>query len=898
MATLSQTLQIILTATDQTAGAIGGVANDIGKIADAGKGLTQPLADATASVGKFQFEVLKAGAQMVIFAGNEAQKFEISFREIATLIDQPIENLQTFKQGILDYAKSSTQSLDEIIRATYDAISAGVDYKKALDAVRQSEQLAIAGKTDLGSSNRVLNQILAAYAETNITAAEAADGLFTTVRTGVTTMPDLTQSIGGVVDIAAKGGVSFDELGAAIAVLTKTQDTAMAITALKGVITGIISPSVEAKAAAAALGIEFSASSLQANGLQGILQLIIEKTGGSTDKISELFGNVRGLSGVLGLATADGQKFNEALEAQKNKAGAAAEAFGKFKGTLDTGVDALRILAITLGQPVLDSFIRAKGEITNITNALSAALAPGGALAGLGGLIGDIYKDVADTLADIATNLPGALEKVNFTGFLKALEDLWSAIVRLLRVEDLRTEDGLARVIQTLVELLTRTTTFTKGAIDALGPFVAKLGEFVTKISQIDPAQIALIGELGGYALAANIGFTALAGTVLIVKGALPALAIANTAVATATGALAAGLSGGAGLVALLGPVGLGAAAVSAVASYALLETSHRQQLAITQELKEGLGPLVDEIEREAEAAKETRLRIEENLLTRRQEAETLEDVAAQTQRLTEYWKEQGFAYDTVTGAITRLADAQDQVGDDPLALDQNITQTKVWNEELGKFVTVFGQATGETVKATGAFAEVKKGTEGAKESLNQYVAAGKLTVDQLIQITKNANDFEAKMEEIASNERIKLIEAKITLDVAQLEAETKQVEAAFESINTTIEDTGKVLGELYGLWTGADSSWDKAKIEGWIRDENRRRDAAMDKQNDLIQAQIDSIKARTDAMNRGNALITVNGDGLEPHLNAFMWEVLRAIQVRASADMQEFLLGIGGAPA
>jgi hypothetical protein len=66
-----------------------------------------------------------------------------------------------------------------------------------------------------------------------------------------------------------------------------------------------------------------------------------------------------------------------------------------------------------------------------------------------------------------------------------------------------------------------------------------------------------------------------------------------------------------------------------------------------------------------------------------------------------------------------------------------------------------------------------------------------------------------------------------------------------------------------------------------------------MEMQNKLIQAQIDDMKARTDAMNRGDAMITVNGDGLQPHLEAFMFEILKAIQVRASADMQEFLLGV-----
>jgi hypothetical protein len=212
----------------------------------------------------------------------------------------------------------------------------------------------------------------------------------------------------------------------------------------------------------------------------------------------------------------------------------------------------------------------------------------------------------------------------------------------------------------------------------------------------------------------------------------------------------------------------------------------------------------------------------------------------------------------------------------------------------LGGISTEYKQIGEGTVRATGAFAEVKTSTKDAAQALDELTQSGKLSVDELLKITGAANDFKVKMEEIASNERIKTIEAVISLDVARLEAETKQVEAAFTSVSSTIEDTGKVLGELYGLWAGADSISERLQLERWIRDENRRRDAAMDMQNALIQTQIDSVKARTDAMNRGDAMITVNGDGLRPHLEAFMWEVLSSIQVQASADMQEFLLNIG----
>ena len=41
-----------------------------------------------------------------------------------------------------------------------------------------------------------------------------------------------------------------------------------------------------------------------------------------------------------------------------------------------------------------------------------------------------------------------------------------------------------------------------------------------------------------------------------------------------------------------------------------------------------------------------------------------------------------------------------------------------------------------------------------------------------------------------------------------------------------------------------------------------------------------------------GTVTVTITGDGLAPHLEAFMWEVLRAVQVRVNEDGLDMLLG------
>jgi hypothetical protein len=60
-----------------------------------------------------------------------------------------------------------------------------------------------------------------------------------------------------------------------------------------------------------------------------------------------------------------------------------------------------------------------------------------------------------------------------------------------------------------------------------------------------------------------------------------------------------------------------------------------------------------------------------------------------------------------------------------------------------------------------------------------------------------------------------------------------------------------------------------------------------------LTDAQIEMMQAQTDALVNGDSLIKIDGSGLAPHLEAFMWEVLKAVQVKVNRDGLKLLLGV-----
>lgn len=118
-----------------------------------------------------------------------------------------------------------------------------------------------------------------------------------------------------------------------------------------------------------------------------------------------------------------------------------------------------------------------------------------------------------------------------------------------------------------------------------------------------------------------------------------------------------------------------------------------------------------------------------------------------------------------------------------------------------------------------------------------------------------------------------------------------KKTVAAFESINAGIQSTGETISKLVGELAGLDGL-DKIKVWDIIEEEMKLRQQEFALQKDLVQQQIELMKAKVSAMKKGDALIKIEGDGLKPHLEAFMWEILRTIQTRVNADGLDMLLG------
>jgi len=258
------------------------------------------------------------------------------------------------------------------LKAFYGAVSAGATTTaKAIDIVSTANKLAIGGITDVATGVDILTTSTNAYAASGLTAAQASDLLFVGMKAGKTTIGELASGLGNVVPIAAALGVGFDELVAGTAALTlQGLSTATAITSLRAILSGIAKPTSEASKLATELGLDFSTTALRSKGLAGFLQDVIEKTGGSADKLSVMFGSVEALNAALAFAGEGGNAFNKILDDTTRAAGETATAMSLVDAQLgDRWLDLLQVitnLSIDLGYALLSVIVPAAEAVVKV----------------------------------------------------------------------------------------------------------------------------------------------------------------------------------------------------------------------------------------------------------------------------------------------------------------------------------------------------------------------------------------------------------------------------------------------------------------------------------------------------------------------------------------------------
>ncbi len=177
------------------------------------------------------------------------------------------------------------------------------------------------------------------------------------------------------------------------------------------------------------------------------------------------------------------------------------------------------------------------------------------------------------------------------------------------------------------------------------------------------------------------------------------------------------------------------------------------------------------------------------------------------------------------------------------------------------------------------------------KEQIDKVAEATKKAAEESEKAAEAAREYELKLLEIASNERIALIEAKFELDIAEVEANAQVAERLLTNLSEMYQADVGLIGELAGQITDGYSSGDRFRMQ-LINDANERIEEMHKAQLKQIDAYADYMRAKTAAIQSGNPILTVNADGLQPHLEGIMWELFKEIQIKLSQEGGDLIVG------
>ncbi|MBQ8969162.1 MAG: phage tail tape measure protein [Bacteroidaceae bacterium] len=297
-------------------------------------------------------------------------KFVVAMKEVSTLSEEVTNNLEEYKQKVVELCTQIAIAPEEAAKALYQIESAGHHGADGLRVLEESAKGAIGGVTETEVAADAITTILNSYKMSAEEAAHVNDLLFTTVRLGKTTYGELGRVIAQVTPVAAAYGVAIEDVLAAVASLTKSgTKTSIAVRQVRDAIT----------ATTASLG----DGTFKTRTFLEAMDEVAEKTKGSESALKSDLSKLSAMNAVLALTGENAASAKQDFIDMQNSTGAATEAYEKMATTAGNATTRLRNNIFAYFMPIGDE-IRTMGK--NIAESLNEAFDTGSMQTALGTL--------------------------------------------------------------------------------------------------------------------------------------------------------------------------------------------------------------------------------------------------------------------------------------------------------------------------------------------------------------------------------------------------------------------------------------------------------------------------------------------------------------------------------
>lgn len=329
-------------------------------------GLTAPI------VGGFIAIIKKAGA------------FQDEMAKIIGLSNASADQVALWREELLDLAVSLGKSPQELAEGLFFLASAGLKAGTEIEILALAGKASVAGLGEVSVISQALTNVIAAYGQENVNAADAVGIMIAAIREGNLETDEMTAVFGRLLPLASELDISFAEITGALSALSLINaDASENATAFLGIMRALIKPSEQGKKVLDGVGTSFEEirQSIKERGLIVTLTELRDSLGGIED-VAKVFPRVRGLTGLLNLTGEQAEKVDQIF--RNVAAGGAADLEKAFEAA-QTPAQRLRQImarldvAIIRLAPVIDVVADVLSNVIGFVERLSdkfAALSP------------------------------------------------------------------------------------------------------------------------------------------------------------------------------------------------------------------------------------------------------------------------------------------------------------------------------------------------------------------------------------------------------------------------------------------------------------------------------------------------------------------------------------------
>ena len=904
MADIQKTVEILFTATDKTSAGIRNVNQNLQDIAS-------PLANLTKGFLKLEAALLAIGVAFGVKAFNDAARFEGALLDLQKVMNDSEGDASAYTDTVDALSAKYGESGAEILQGAANIKQAGFTVKESFELQDIALKASVIGEQDLNAATQQLIATLNGFKAPASEATRLLDVQNEVSNNHATTLEQLSLGMSRLSPIAHKMGFSFEETAAILTpVIEVFRNGGEASNALKIGLVSLIDDSGPVKEALNQIGVSQknldgsmrsgkeilydvaqAFTTLEQNQKLVVTSMIVGER--QAARMSEVFDGLGKINEVLATATNSVGSANKELEIR----------LASTEVQVKRASAAFNLLSKTIGEQFRVELTEVIRGVTGLEIAL-AEIAAGGGFEDLMKLVRPQLEEWAALLVKMTEALPEAIKGLDFSPLIDAFKNVGDTLSDNFGDFDLGTVEGLRDAIQSVIDGLADMINITDGIAQG---FLAMAGPIISIIKwfgSLDSDTQKLLGNLGAMA----VGVTAMSPIIMAFAGVLGLLATGP--VVAFIGAISgSALAVNALIAAVTGLIGIGMVKLFSDDTRSIEENTEAIERSVSARVK-----LTEEQLKVRDAMALSSKEVDTWTEKLRTMADLQSDPSVNQETMVEQWNLWTKAVESGSKtaeegavAIAFLAKGLDnmtfKVLDSKQATEdynQSIRDRLILEKEQIKTLISAGATTEEINKAravaTKTQLELNHSLQTGVQAANEAAEADKKSKEAMEKKVGALVKYKLGLEAIQSKERISTFKITSEVDIAGIEANKEKILAAFTSIDTGMTSTGETLVGLFGQFgEAAKGAFGTSTLTKAVEKESDLRKQEFELQQKLVNTQIEHQEKLTEAIGQEEIIISVNGDGLKPHLEAIMWELLDTVQVRANSEGSEYLLGLAG---